>query len=236
VNRRALGLLILFVCACDKKDGPKTDPGATGPSVGVSVSPSVGAGPSVGVGASPSAGVGVSPGASVGAGPSASVGTTTGVSVGPRANVGVGSGSAANAPTATPTAELPGAEGMTASADHWAITVPAPKTCATGSPCPLVVKLEAKDGFHVNEEYPTKLELEASKTFEGLGTTASKPNVFTKAAGNFAIDGAHGTMTATIKPLEGGLAKLSGTFKFSVCSAANCQMGTAQVKATLPVR
>jgi hypothetical protein len=152
-----------------------------------------------------------------------------GVSVGTSAHVGVGSGSAANAPSAAPMTELPGAEGMTAS-------VPAPKTCATGSPCPLVVKLEAKDGFHVNEEYPTKLELEASKTFEGLGTTATKPNVFTKAAGNFAIDGAHGTMTATIKPLEGGLAKLSGTFKFSVCSAANCQMGTAQVKATLPVR
>jgi len=114
--------------------------------------------------------------------------------------------------------------------------VPAPRTCATGSPCAITVRLDAKDGFHVNEEYPTKLELDASKQFEGLGTTAGKPNVFTKAAGNFAIDGSRGTMTASVKPLEGGLAKLAGTLKFSVCSAANCQMGTAKVTATVPVR
>lgn len=189
----------------------------------------------------PGVSLGVAPGASVSVAPGASVapGVSVGVGVGPSVGPSVGptaSARAAPGPNGAPAAELPGAEGMSASGSHWTVTVPAPRTCALGSACPLLVRLDAKDGFHVNEQYPTKLELDASQQYGGLGTTAGKPNVFTKAAGNFAAEGEHGTMTATVKPVERGLAKLAGTLKFSVCAASNCQMGTAQVRATLPVR
>lgn len=223
-------LALLALVACDKNDKPKPDPGTT-------AAPSATDTPATTASASaPPATTAATSGAAAASGAGAA-------SVAAAASAPAAVAAATGSPpkpgttaTAAATGELPGAEGMTASGDHWAVTVPAPKTCATGSPCPIVVTLEAKDGFHVNEEYPTKLELDASKQVEGLATTAGKPNVFTKAAGNFAIAGGRGTMTASVKPLEGGLAKLSGTFKFSVCSAANCQMGTAQVKATLPVR
>lgn len=126
---------------------------------------------------------------------------------------------------------------MTAKGGHWEIVVPAPRTCDKGSDCGVVVRLTATDGFHVNKDYPTKLTLDDAPNIEMLGKDAKGKNVFSKAAGDFVLDGEQvGTMSAKVKPSAPGLAKVGGTLKFSVCSQANCQMETAHVKATIPVR
>ena len=133
--------------------------------------------------------------------------------------------------------ELPGAEGSNAKGGHWEIVVPAPHTCDTGSECPVIVRLTALEGFHVNKDYPTKLTLDDAPNVEMLGKDAKGKNIYSKSAGDFTIDGEKiGTMNAKVKPTAAGLAKIGGTLKFSVCSEANCQMETAQVKATIPVR
>jgi hypothetical protein len=101
----------------------------------------------------------------------------------------------------------------------------------------VIIRVTALEGFHVNKDYPTKLTLADSPNVEPLGKDAKGKNVFSKAAGDFTIDGEKiGTMSAKVKPSAAGLAKIGGTLKFSVCSEANCQMETAEVKATIPVR
>jgi hypothetical protein len=126
---------------------------------------------------------------------------------------------------------------MTSKGTNYEVLVPTPKTCEKASDCTLVVRVTAGSGFHVNKDYPTKLTLNDVPNVEMLGKDAKGKNVFSKAAGDFIVDGEQvGTMNAKLKSNASGLTTVAGTFKFSVCSQANCQTETTEVKATIPVR
>jgi hypothetical protein len=128
-------------------------------------------------------------------------------------------------------------EGMNAKGETWQIEVPPPRTCEQNLDCNFVVQLHAMKGFHVNKEYPTKLTMDETPGIEMLGRDPAKKNVFSKANNDFVIDGdTTGTMMVKFRGTVAGRQKVSGTMKFSVCSDANCQMETAQIKATVPVR
>ena len=102
--------------------------------------------------------------------------------------------------------------------------------CKAGTACQVTVKLEALGEYHINKDYPYKLKVADAAGVELLGTDAGGKNIFSKSAGDFKIDGEKvATMTVKFKPAKAGSVTLSGTYKMSVCSAANCQLETQEL-------
>jgi len=61
-------------------------------------------------------------------------------------------------------------------------------------------------------------------------------NIFSKAAGDYQENGEKAaTLTVRFKPTAAGEAKVSGTYKMSVCSAENCQIEQQAVTLAVPV-
>ena len=84
--------------------------------------------------------------------------------------------------------------------------------------------LTALGDYHVNKAYPFKFvgDPEPAPTLDGTGT--------------FALgDATHGTMTVKLRPAAPGTAKLSGTFKLSVCSDETCEIETPKIELAVPV-
>jgi hypothetical protein len=108
--------------------------------------------------------------------------------------------------------------------------------CTVGAKCVAALTLVAVGAYHVNEEYPYKFIADPlpSVTFQGLDGAGA--NVFSKAAGNWSQhDEKTGAMAAAFTPSDRAAKKLSGTFKFSVCSAQNCQLEHVPVAVALAV-
>lgn len=98
----------------------------------------------------------------------------------------------------------------------------------------MTLRIAATGDYHVNKEYPYKFTASASPgvTFLGNGDA----NVFSRAAGDFREDGEKAaTMTVRFKPAAAGEAKVTGTYKMSVCSAENCQIEQQTVSLAVPV-
>ena len=105
--------------------------------------------------------------------------------------------------------------------------------CKAGSECTMTVKLVATADYHVNKEYPYKFTATPAPGVEFLG----KPDapVFTRAAGDFTEQGEKsGTMTIRFKPTTPGHPTIAGTYKFSVCSADQCQIEQEKLELTVP--
>lgn len=136
---------------------------------------------------------------------------------------------------ASPAPQAPGIGGQLAKGNNYTIESSPVGTCKAGAECKIEVKLIAGDGFHVNNEYPYKFKANDVAGIEYTGTDASGKNVFSKAAGDFRADAANvklGYLTVHFKMAKAGKANITGTFKMSVCSAANCQLETVEL--TIP--
>lgn len=102
--------------------------------------------------------------------------------------------------------------------------------CSVGTACKAVVRLEARNGFHVNAEYPHKFTVNEVAGVEFLGKKPEEPRVFSKAGGDFRFEGeGAGTLEVRFKAPSKGNVAIAGPFKFSICTAARCQFETFAV-------
>jgi len=145
-----------------------------------------------------------------------------------------GSGTLAlTAPSSAPAAPA-AACAHAACADNFYVDAVPADGCAAGSPCTLAVKLVATGDFHINDEYPYRFKADDAPGVEFLGTDAAGKGSFTKGAGDWKkTEEKSGTMTVKFTPAASGPKAVSGTFKLSVCSAANCLLEQRPVSATI---
>jgi hypothetical protein len=100
-----------------------------------------------------------------------------------------------------------------------------PRTpCTAGQPCEARLVLTALGAFHVNQKYPFK--------FIGDAT----PGLAIDGTGTFALDDERtGTLTIRFRAERSGPARLSGTFKLSVCTEEECEIEEPKIELELPV-
>jgi hypothetical protein len=105
-----------------------------------------------------------------------------------------------------------------ASKDYFRVDAGPRTPCTVGARCEARLVLTALGDYHVNEKYPFKLVADAS------------PGVTIDDTGAFALDDAKtGTLTVRYTAAKPGTAKVSGTFKLSVCTDENCQIESPKV-------
>jgi hypothetical protein len=148
----------------------------------------------------------------------------------------------ATTPTPAPTASAKGKDAGAAAprtarahieGKNFAIDVAAPG-CAVGAECTMTMKLLPAGDFHINKDYPYKfLATPApSVTFLGKGEATT----FSKASGDFKEEGEKSaTMTVRYKATAAGGAKVSGTYKLSVCNPDQCQIEQQPISLDVPV-
>ena len=90
------------------------------------------------------------------------------------------------------------------------------------------VVLVAKGDWHCNDKYPYKFKLGAASG----GVSYTTPIV---RAEGLRIAPERTVMTVPFVPAASGDARVSGTFSFSVCSAASCQIETRELALTVKV-
>ena len=223
----ALGLMSLAACS-------KTEGGASGAATATAVPSeiatiSITATPTAAASASASA----SPLASASASPSASAKLAATATAAPSASPApsalvatTGSAAAKNLPALKPASTRMSGKNFTLDA-----TSPG---CRVDVPCTLVLRLAASGDYHVNKEYPYKFTATAASGVQFLGN--GDANVFSRGAGDFREDGEkNATLTVRFKPTASGEARVSGTYKMSVCSAENCQIEQQAVNLAVPV-
>ena len=99
--------------------------------------------------------------------------------------------------------------------------------CKIGAECTAIVKLEALGAYHINKEFPYKLEMEDA---EGVEFTGKGKRVFTRANGDFtSAQEKSGEMKVSFKASKAGDLVLKGKYKMSVCSDKDCQLQTQLV-------
>ena len=105
--------------------------------------------------------------------------------------------------------------------------------CKAATECTMTIKLVASSDYHVNKEYPYKFTAVPAPGLEFLGKGDA---TFTRASGDFVEQGEKtGLMTVRFKPASPGEASVKGTYKFSVCSADQCQIEQEKLELTIPV-
>ena len=134
--------------------------------------------------------------------------------------------SAASKEPATPAAKV--------EAPHYAIELKPKAGCKVGAECLATVELDARGGYHINQEFPYRFTAGPAKGLVYLGRDTAAPGVFSKASGDHATPSeAHATMTVRFRPTAAGAAQVAGAYKFSVCSEQNCQVEVAELAAPL---
>ncbi|MBX3212843.1 MAG: hypothetical protein KF850_12465 [Labilithrix sp.] len=117
--------------------------------------------------------------------------------------------------------------------DNFALDLASPG-CKVAAECAMTIKLVASGDYHVNAEYPYKFTATPAPGVELLGKGDAA--TFTRAAGDFVShDEKVGTMTVRFKPSAPGPVRIAGTYKFSVCSADQCQIEQEKLELTVPV-
>jgi hypothetical protein len=120
------------------------------------------------------------------------------------------------------------------SGSHFTVDLSVPGDCAAGQRCNGSLTLRATEGYHINKEYPYKLTMNDSAGVTFLG---KEGKTFSKASGDFTQSGElTGTTNFAFQAASAGAAKLTGVFKMSVCSEANCQIEVQTVAIDVPVR
>jgi hypothetical protein len=109
--------------------------------------------------------------------------------------------------------------------------------CAAGATCTVALKLVATGDYHINDEYPYKFKADGASGVTFLGTDTAGTSVFSKAANNWQKTGPQtGVMNVSFQATDKGSKNLTGTFKLSVCSAANCQLEQQQVSTPVAIK
>ncbi|NOU28196.1 MAG: hypothetical protein HOO96_09855, partial [Polyangiaceae bacterium] len=117
---------------------------------------------------------------------------------------------------------------------HFTVDFVAPGDCKSGARCNASLTLRALEGYHINNEYPYKFIANDAANVDFLG---KEGKTFSKAGGEFAKTGeTTAQMSVPFQAKAAGTAKLSGTFKMSVCSEANCQIETPSVALDVPIQ
>lgn len=117
---------------------------------------------------------------------------------------------------------------------NFALDVSSPG-CRVDTDCAVTIRLSPTGEYHVNKEYPYKFVAQAAPTHAFLGK--DDPNTFSKAAGDYREEGEKSaTMTVRFRAKSAGEAKVTGTYKMSVCSAENCQIETPRVELAVAVK
>jgi hypothetical protein len=100
-----------------------------------------------------------------------------------------------------------------------------PRTpCTAGAPCEARLVLTALGEYKVNKDYPFKFVVEPA------------PGVTVDGPGTFALDDAKsGTLTIRFRAQRSGPARLTGTFKLSVCTEEQCEIEEPKIELELPV-
>ncbi|HEX9295793.1 MAG TPA: hypothetical protein VF881_08155 [Polyangiaceae bacterium] len=106
----------------------------------------------------------------------------------------------------------------------------APATVSVGGAGELEVVLAAKDGYHVNEEFPYKFKTAADPG----GVVSFEHPELTRAQGTYTKTEAR--FTARFQGARAGDAKIGGTLALSVCSAKECVTDRVQVEMPVTVR
>jgi hypothetical protein len=105
--------------------------------------------------------------------------------------------------------------------------------CRSGEPCQVNVKLLALGDYHINDDYPYRFLADQKPLVQFSGTDPGGQTVFSKTAGDWQkTDAKTGTMAVHLFVSTPGSYTISGTFKLSVCSAANCVLDQRPVSAT----
>jgi hypothetical protein len=117
---------------------------------------------------------------------------------------------------------------------NFALDVASPG-CRADTPCAMTIRLAATGDYHINKEYPYKFTASPAPNVDFLGS--GDANTFSRGQGDFKEDGEkNATLTVRFKPKSAGEAKVSGTYKLSVCSAENCQIETQNVTLAVNVQ
>jgi hypothetical protein len=94
--------------------------------------------------------------------------------------------------------------------------------CKSSETCEARLVLSALGDYKVNDEYPFKF-------------VGDQGDLVIDGTGTFALDGRQtGTMTVKFRAPKPGTAKLSGTFKLSVCNDANCKIESPKIALDVP--
>lgn len=217
VHRVAAASLVLLV-GCSKSEGGGT---AAGPSASAVAVPSE-APPVIAITATP-----VAPSVEA---PSASAAPSAAASAKPAASAVTKAGASASAKEAAPPLK-PAATRV--AGKNFTLDAASPG-CRVETPCTMTLRLAASGEYHVNKEYPYKFVAAAAPGVQFLGN--GDANTFSRAAGDFKEEGEKAaTLTVRFKPAAAGEARVSGTYKMSVCSAENCQIETQSVTLAVPV-
>jgi hypothetical protein len=123
-----------------------------------------------------------------------------------------------------PAPEKPAGPAVLAEKSFYRIE-PGPRTpCAPGAPCEARLAFSALGEYHVNDRYPFKFVADetAGLIVDGTGT-------FTQ------DDAKHGMMTIKFRALKRGTARLSGTFKLSVCTDEKCEIEEPKLAFEVPI-
>ena len=211
--------LAALLPACSKSDATSTAPTASAvavpseaPTIAITGTP---------VASAPAASASALASASVSAKPPASARSATSTTA----------AVAASAPALAPVALKPAASHLTGK--NFVLDAASPG-CRVDTPCTMTLRLAAAGEYHVNKEYPYKFIAAAAPGVQFLGSADA--NTFSRAAGDFREDGEKAaTLTVRFKPTATGEARVSGTYKMSVCSAENCQIETPTITLAVPV-
>ena len=182
--------------------------------------------------------MGTPPVASASGAPSASASPSTSTSAAAKPAASTKPGTTTATAAAPPAKEVPPATPLKPastrlSGKNFTLDVASPG-CRVELPCTMTLRLAASGEYHVNKEYPYKFVAAAAPGVQFLGN--GDANTFSRAAGDFHEDGEKAaTMTVRFKPSSAGEARVSGTYKMSVCSAENCQIETQAVTLVVPV-
>jgi hypothetical protein len=210
---------ITWLAACDKTESPKPDPSPAATSVATAEAPPASAVTAVTVETT--------------AAPSASEAPSAATAAA-SASAKPAPSAAAAAPTASAAPQKLEAASTTVSDANYDLVVATPG-CAVGQECTLALRLSTKGSYHINKEYPYKFTgaPAGGVTFAAKGA----PNVFSKASGDFSIDGeTRAVMNVRYRASEAGKVTLAGTYKMSVCSADQCRIVDPKVALQVAVR
>jgi hypothetical protein len=115
-----------------------------------------------------------------------------------------------------PRAELTG--------EHYALTVDLGAPTAVPGQGTLTVEVRGTDGFHVNELYPTGLELQATNATAPERLQRRDTSQLTQELAQFRVP----------VQVTGTGATVRGTARFAVCSAENCELKQREFAVALP--
>lgn len=118
--------------------------------------------------------------------------------------------------------EQPDAPPTPANAE-WTVTIDAAPPYIVGKEAVATIAIAAKDGFHVNPDYPVSFKPSSTEGVKYSGERVQLSNVTKKtpckdkAEDNCAIE-----VALPVTPEAKGIAKIEGVLSFSVCSAEKC--------------